>query len=94
MTLFHPDAESEYLAAIDYYSAIENRLAAKFAHAVEAAIARVAREPRRFREIAPGIHLCRVTNFPYTILFSETNRIVLAVRHDRRDPDYWRGRNP
>jgi hypothetical protein len=63
MTLFHPDAESEYLAAIDYYSAIENRLAAKFAHAVEAAIARVAREPR-FREIAPAIRLCRVTNFP------------------------------
>jgi plasmid stabilization system protein ParE len=94
MTLFHPDAESEYLAAIDYYSAIENRLAAKFAHAVEAAIARVAREPRRFREIAPGIRLCRVTNFPYTILFSETNRMVLAVKHDRRDPDYWRNRNP
>jgi hypothetical protein len=38
MTLFHPDAESEYLAAIDYYSAIENKLAARFADAVEAAI--------------------------------------------------------
>jgi plasmid stabilization system protein ParE len=94
MTLFHPDAESEYLAAIDYYSAIQNRLAARFADAVETAIARVAREPRRFREIAPGIRLCRVTNFPYTILFSETNRMVLAVKHDRRDPDYWRGRSP
>ena len=94
MTLFHPDAETEYLAAIDYYSAIGSRLAARFANAVEAAIARVAREPQRFREIAPGIRLCRVTNFPYTILFSETNRLVLAVKHDRRDPDYWRGRSP
>jgi toxin ParE1/3/4 len=94
MTLFHPDAETEYLAAIDYYSAIGSRLAARFADAVEAAIARVAREPLRFREIAPGIPLCRVANFPYTILFSETNRMVLAVKHDRRDPDYWRGRSP
>jgi hypothetical protein len=40
MTLFHPDAETEYLVAIDYYSAIGSRLAARFADAVEGAIVR------------------------------------------------------
>ena len=56
MTLFHPDVESEYLAPIDYYCAIENRLAARFADAVEAAIVRSLESPggseRLLREYA------------------------------------------
>ncbi|MBV8483380.1 MAG: hypothetical protein JO077_11005 [Verrucomicrobia bacterium] len=59
---------------------------------METAIARVAREPQRFREISPGIRLCRVQNFPYTIFYSQSKRAVLAVKHDRRDPNYWRHR--
>lgn len=33
MTLFHPKAEREYLAANDYYLAVGNRIAARFADA-------------------------------------------------------------
>jgi hypothetical protein len=94
MTLFHPEAEEEYLAAIDHYVIAGGAIATRFADATEAAIARVAREPRRFREVAPSIRLCRVQRFPYTILYSETLRIVLAVKHDRRESDYWRNRLP
>jgi plasmid stabilization system protein ParE len=92
MTLFDPDAEREYLEAIDYYSSKRSNLATRFADAIESAVANIARNPGRFREISPGIHLCRVKRFPYVILFSESKRAVLAVKHDRRDPDYWRHR--
>jgi hypothetical protein len=50
MTLFHPEAEREYLAAIDYYLAVGAVVAARFADAAELAISRVVREPSRFRE--------------------------------------------
>jgi toxin ParE1/3/4 len=92
MTLFHPEAEREYLAAIDYYLAVGNTIGTRFAHAAETAILRVARNPGRFRQVVPGVRLCRVQSFPYTVLYSESQRAVLAVKHDRRDPNYWRDR--
>jgi hypothetical protein len=35
-----------------------------------------------------------VPDFPYATVFTieETGVIILAIEHDRRDPDYWRNR--
>jgi plasmid stabilization system protein ParE len=86
----HPEARTEYREAIIFYG----KAAEKFNNAVESAIAEIIRRPERFRELEPGVRICRVSRFPYSILYvlKEQNVTVLAIKHDRRNPDYWRGR--
>jgi len=86
----HPEAWAEYREAIMFYG----RAAERFTGAVETAIAEIIRRPERFRELEPGVRICRVSKFPYSILYAvkEQNVTVLALKHDRRNPDYWRGR--
>ena len=91
---FDEDARREYLDAIVFYSGSSEKIGEKFADAVEFAIAKIGSEPRRFREIEPGVRRCRVTRFPYSILYNlaEEEIFILAVKHDRRSPNYWRHR--
>jgi toxin ParE2 len=51
-------------------------------------------EPHRFPEIEASVRRCRVTRFPYSILYNiaEEEILILAAKHDRRSPDYWRYR--
>jgi putative addiction module component len=44
--------------------------AEKFVNAVETAIAAIILEPNRFRELEPGVRTCRVSKFPYSILYT------------------------
>ena len=64
--------------------------------AVDVAIEQIRGDPERFREVEPGIRSCRVPKFPYSILYGRDDQglFVLALKHDRRDPDYWRYRVP
>ena len=86
----HPDARDELREAVLFY----DRAAESFVNAVEMAIAAIILRPDRFREFEPGLRICRVSKFPYSILYSVRERdvIILAFKHDRRDPDYWRYR--
>ena len=89
---FDDDARGEYLEAIRFYG----RAAERFVQAVEVAIEQIRGDPERFREVEPGIRSCRVLKFPYSILYARDDQglFVLALKHDRRDPDYWRYRVP
>ena len=86
----HPEARNEFREAVLFYG----RAAERFVNAVETAIAAIILRPDRFREFEPGVRTCRVSKFPYSILytFREHDIMILAVKHDRRDPDYWRYR--
>ena len=57
----HPEARTEYREAIIFYG----KAAEKFNNAVESAIAEIIRRPERFRELEPGVRICRVSKFPY-----------------------------
>jgi len=89
---FHPEARTEYREAIIFYG----RAGERFVEAVDAAIASILRNPERFRELVTGVRTCRVSNFPYSILYKQTpnteTALILALKHDRRHPDYWRER--
>ena len=91
---FDEDARREYLDAFVFYSNRAEKIGAKFAHAVEYAIAKIHSSPNRFRELEEGVRRCRVLRFPYSILYNvgEDEILVLAIKHDRRNPDYWRYR--
>jgi toxin ParE1/3/4 len=86
----HPDAREEFREAVLFYGGAAER----FVDAVEAGIAAIIQKPVRFREFEPGLRICRVSKFPYSVLYSvrERNIMILAIKHDRRDPDYWRYR--
>jgi plasmid stabilization system protein ParE len=86
----HPDAQNEFREAVLFY----DKAAERFVNAVETAIAAIILKPDRFREFEPGVRTCRVSKFPYSILytFREHDIMILAVKHNRRDPDYWRYR--
>ena len=89
---FDDDARHEYLEAIRFYGGAAER----FVQAVDVAIEQIRGDPERFREVEPGVRSCRVPKFPYSILYARDDQglFVLALKHDRRDPDYWRYRVP
>jgi plasmid stabilization system protein ParE len=89
---FDSEAKEEYRRAIHFYG----KAAERFFDVVESVITRIRNAPSQFREIEPGVRVCRVPNFPYSIyyLVEASEIIVVAVKHDRSDPDYWRHRVP
>ena len=89
---YDSEAREEYRNAIHFYG----KAAERFFEAVESVIERIRNAPTQFREIEPGVRVCRVPNFPYAIYYivEISEIIIVAVKHDRRDPGYWRHRIP
>lgn|GEM_PF-1926810 len=54
----------------------------------------IAEAPERAPEIEPGIRRVLLRKFPYSLLYvvEQDHALVLAVKHDKRQPDYWRER--
>ncbi|OGV81499.1 MAG: plasmid stabilization protein [Lentisphaerae bacterium RIFOXYB12_FULL_65_16] len=91
---FHPEAEVEFLKAIDYYEACEEGLGHDFAVEVYSAVERAARYPKAWPRLDEEVRRCQTERFPYGILYAEAadGVFILAVMHLHRDPDYWRHR--
>jgi plasmid stabilization system protein ParE len=88
---FHPDAEREFLAAIDYYAEKAGGLGERFYQEIYRVVAEIEAAPRRHGPWRHGTRRHRARRFPYTVIFAErTDRIQLvAVAHVNRQPDYW-----
>lgn len=91
---FHPDAESEFNQAVDYYEEIEAGLGYDFAVEIYATIQRSLTYPSAWPILEGDIRRCLVRRFPYGVLYSiEPNGLyILAVMNLHRDPDYWKPR--
>jgi len=91
---FHPEAESEFLDAIDYYEACELGLGYDFAMEVHSTIENILSFPYTWTILEEGIRRCQIRRFPYGIVYSQDAGVifVLAVMHLQRDPDYWKSR--
>lgn len=86
--VFRPEAQTEALQARDWYEARTPGLGLEFAHAVEAAVARIARNPEGFP--GTGVADCRrilLRKFPYSLIYraAEDILLIVAVFHHRRD---------
>lgn len=92
---FHPEAETEFLAAIDWYEEHATGLGADFAAEIHAAIRRAVVMPLAWPCLAGDIRRVLARRFPYGVLYAPRNGsiLVLAVMHLRRHPDYWRSRS-
>lgn len=93
---FHPEAEAELRAAIEYYEDCSTGLGHEFAVEVYSTIERICAFPCAWPLLEPGIRRALVPRFPYGVLYAvEAARIyILATMHLHRDPDYWQARKP
>jgi toxin ParE1/3/4 len=96
MTLyaFHPEAESEFVAAIGYYESCSDGLGLDFALEVHAAIQSICEHPRAWPVLENEVRRYQTRRFPYGILYNVENGLVfiLAVMHLHRKPGYWKDR--
>jgi plasmid stabilization system protein ParE len=90
----HRAARREISEAAIFYAERSQEIGERFLDAVESAILKIRETPERFRQLEPNLYHCRVAGFPYAIIYkvTKTELVILAVRHDRRRPDYWRSR--
>jgi plasmid stabilization system protein ParE len=92
MTLeYHPAAQDEYLAAIEYYDAQFPGLGERFHREMARAEALLLRHPEIGSPVSGALRKLTLDTFPYYLIYSiDKDRIyVLAVAHAKRRPGYW-----
>ena len=91
---FHPEAESEFYEAINYYETCEQGLGYDFSIQVYYTIQNILDYPAAWPVLEGGIRRCLTNRFPYGLLYSvgPNEVFTLAVMHLHRDPDYWKER--
>ncbi len=91
---FHPGAEEEFYAAIDWYEAARPGLGAAFLGAVYEATERALDHPLAGSPLGVELRRVFVRRFPYFVLYEgDASRVwVVAVAHFRRRPGYWKDR--
>ena len=54
----------------------------------------IAQYPLAFTEVEPEFRQCVMPRFPYSLIYRVRGStiVVVAVHHQRRDPDAWRAR--
>ena len=92
--IYHPDAETELIEAAQYYEGQVPTLGTQFLDSVDEAIRLIQKTPERWRCIGADVRRYLIPRFPYAIYYRTfANDIrVLAFKHHRRHPDYWRYR--
>ncbi|WP_177421552.1 type II toxin-antitoxin system RelE/ParE family toxin [endosymbiont of Lamellibrachia barhami] len=91
---FHPEAEAEFNAAIEYYEDVDPGLGYDFAIEVYSSIQRSVAFPKAWPVIETEIRRSLVRRFPYGVLYSEEKEgiYIVAVMHLHCQPDYCKHR--
>jgi plasmid stabilization system protein ParE len=94
--VFHPDAGQEARDARDYYEALREGLGDDFKGEVDAALARIQKNPELHGAVLRAIRNCLLHRFPYSIYYEELDDQIwiAAVAHHSRRPKYWSKRRP
>ncbi len=92
--LFHPEAEAEFLAAVDFYADRNLQLGERFDAEIRRLVMQIEKRPSRHGLWRHGTRRARARGFPYLVVFAErhTGLRSLAVAHTKQHPDYWRER--
>ena len=90
---FHPEAEREFIRAIDYYEERQQELGYEFSIEVHSAIQRVLSFPELWPFIEEKIRRSLVKRYPYGIFDEiEDHVFIVAIMHLHREPGYWKHR--
>jgi plasmid stabilization system protein ParE len=88
---FLPAAEAELLKEVAYYSIARGGLGVQFEHAVESAVRKAVANPGGGAPSLNGTRSRLVKGFPFSVVYraGDTEILVVAVMHHRREPGYW-----
>ena len=91
---FHPDAEAELNASVDYYEACQINLGLEFTHEVHKTVQRIMAFPTAWQILDGEIRRCLVNRFPFGVIYyqKEHKIIILAIMQLQRKPNYWKER--
>jgi plasmid stabilization system protein ParE len=91
---YHPEAEAELLGAAAHYGRQADALGARFVDEIEQAISTIAVAPLVWPIVEGEVRRYLVRRFPYGVYYRVLpDRLrILAIKHHRRHPEYWRGR--
>jgi len=91
-----PQAQNEYLAAIEWYEQQGEGLGAEFSQEVEKSFDRISSAPERYRLADKILRVIRLDRFPYSIFYrwdsARSHLLVTSIFHHRRRPSSWLGR--
>lgn len=89
---WHRNARREFDRAVNNYRSERRELGWRFRTAVLETVKRVQNDPTSYECLMPTIHRCRVTRFPYCVIFSvesDQEVLIVAIAHHHREPEYW-----
>ena len=91
---FHPDAQTELIAAAEFFEGKAEHLGVDFIDLVQRATRRLLDFPNSGRRAGKRLRCALVARFFYRLLYRvERERIfIVAVAHPSRRPGYWRSR--
>jgi hypothetical protein len=93
----HPQAEAEYLAAVDRYERQRAGLGLELQAEIERGLEAIRQAPQQFALYeGDSVRQYIVKRFPYSILYAELEEYiwVAAIAHHKRKPGYWARRRP
>ena len=90
-------ARQELDEAVIHYEGESPGLGNAFLLETLAAIERIRRFPDAWHPMGNEVRRCRLRRFPYGLIYAQDQSeiLILAIAHTRREPGYWRDRiNP
>lgn len=96
---YHPEADAEFFAGVDWYEDHEPGLGRRFLGAVRSAVDAAVEDPDAWAmwpgwDREPTVRSKGVTGFPYRVVYFVEGDVltIVAVAHSKRRPGYWRDR--
>lgn len=92
--VLNAEARLELREATRWYSARSVIVARRFTDAYRHAKGLISNAPRQWPEIEPGVRRVLLRGFPYSLIYElwDERVVILAVKHDKRQPGYWHDR--
>jgi toxin ParE1/3/4 len=90
---FHPEAASEYYAALSWYRDRSIKAARQFEAEFVRAVEQVQNAPERWPTYSNDCRRFLLHQFPFQIVYQfGKDVLILAVAHTHRRPGYWKQR--
>lgn len=91
---YHNLAEMEIESSLSWYEERSKQAFDQFRIRLASVLNYIIQSPERFPRVYDEFRSARVNKFPYKIIFriEQGTVYVIALAHDKRDPEYWKDR--